>query len=183
MKRNHIKKYVLFIILLTTTSLFADSMLIESDSFQNGTNIPLKFAADGVEGGQNISPQLMWDNFPADTKSYAILMWDKHPIAQKWVHWAVKNIPANTTELPEGASGKKMPKGSVELINTSKTKGYFGPQPPAGSGKHEYLITIYALNVSKLKLYGKVSRKKFLRAIKGKVIDQATIKGYFEVKE
>ena len=168
MKRNHIKKYVLFIILLTTTSLFADSMLIESDSFQNGTNIPLKFAADGVEGGQNISPQLMWD---------------KHPIAQKWVHWAVKNIPANTTELPEGASGKKMPKGSVELINTSKTKGYFGPQPPAGSGKHEYLITIYALNVSKLKLYGKVSRKKFLRAIKGKVIDQATIKGYFEVKE
>ena len=181
MKKIMKLKTIFIIILLMSISLFAgDGMTVESDSFGHKKNIPVDFANTGIDGGQNVSPHIVWDNIPADTKSIAVLMWDKHPIANKWVHWAVINISPGG-ELVEGASNSdQMPKGSRELKNSWGEKGYGGPQPPSGTGRHKYIITVYALSVKKVNLSGEMTRKKFRRAIKGKVLEKKSYVGYFK---
>lgn len=146
---------------------------LKSSAFKNNQTIPTKYA-------KNISIPLSWGNPPGDVKSFAISIIDRHPVADNWVHWLVINIPANTSFLPEGVSGSdKMPEGSLELNNTFGFKGYGGPQPPPGSGVHDYETTIYALSIEEISLIGGVSASEFESAINGKVIAKATLIGKF----
>lgn len=98
--------------------------------------------------GQNISPQLSWENAPADTKAFAVTMYDKDaPTGSGFWHWVVFNIPANVTELKSGAgdpSKNLMPKDAIQGNTDYGKPGYGGPCPPPGA-PHQYLITVYAL--------------------------------------
>lgn len=152
---------------------------LKSSAFEGGQRMPTKYANTGV-GGQNISIPLSWGNPPEGTQSFAIAMVDRHPVANNWVHWLVINIPNSTTSLPEGASGtNSIPAGSKELNNTFRFQGYGGPQPPPGTGDHDYETTIYALNVESLTLEPNVSLGNFMSAIEGKVIGSAKLTGRF----
>ncbi|MBI4744608.1 MAG: YbhB/YbcL family Raf kinase inhibitor-like protein [Actinobacteria bacterium] len=156
------------------------SFKLKSSAFENNQTIPAKYANTGVSGGENISVPLSWENPPGDVKSFAVSIIDRHPIADNWVHWLVINIPANTTSLPEGASGSdKIPGGSLELNNTFGFKGYGGPQPPPRSGAHNYEVTMYALNTEGISLTGEISASEFESAVNGKVIAKATLIGKF----
>lgn len=153
---------------------------LTSSAFGNGQSIPVKYANKGVSGGENISIPLSWENAPEGTKSFAIAMVDRHPIADNWVHWLVINIPASATSLAEGASGSnKMPASAEELNNTFGYVGYGGPQPPPGSGDHDYETTIYALNVEKLSLNANTTLDQFLSAIEGQTLGTAKLTGKF----
>ena len=155
-------------------------MIITSSAFQEGQPIPKKYAYNGVAGGKNASLPLSWKEVPPGTKSFALSLIDPHPVARNWVHWFVINIPRDVTELHEGASHHKMPQGSVELYNTYGELGYGGPEPPAGSGVHPYIVTLYALNVSALELPEKATLPAFTNALEGKVIATAAITGTYE---
>jgi hypothetical protein len=153
---------------------------LKSTAFENEGNIPVKYANTGVSGGENISIPLSWENPPEGTKSFAIAMVDIHPIANNWVHWLVINIPSNITFLPEGASGtEKMPAGCKELNNTWGFEGYGGPQPPPGSGDHDYVTTIYALDVESIPLEKNTSLNQFQSAIEPHVLATAQLNGKF----
>lgn len=153
-------------------------MVIDSASYPDNTSMPVKYARALVKGGENISPHYTWMDVPVGTKSFVLAMVDHHPIASNWVHWIVINIPANCNMIQEGASNTdKMPWKSIELINTFGTKGYGGPQPPVGSGRHYYDTTLYALNVEKLDLAGRVSESELLINLKKYLIDKAVIRG------
>ena len=103
--------------------------------------------------GANISPQLMWKDAPAGTKSFAITMYDPDaPTGSGWWHWVVVNIPADVHKLDTGASPKAMPKGAVEIVNDYGISAYGGPCPPEGDKPHRYIFTVYALDVAKLDL-------------------------------
>jgi Raf kinase inhibitor-like YbhB/YbcL family protein len=109
------------------------------------------FNGFGCTGG-NTSPQLAWSGAPAGTKSFALTMYDPDaPTGSGWWHWIVVNMPATTTKLDAGASGKNMPAGAQELRTDFGKPGYGGPCPPPGA-PHRYIFTIYALNVEKLDL-------------------------------
>jgi hypothetical protein len=153
---------------------------IKSSAFEHGGKIPVKYANTGVSGGENISIPLTWENPPEGTKSFAIAMVDIHPIANNWVHWLVINIPSSANSIPEGASGTdKMPAGSKELNNTFGFVGYGGPQPPPGSGDHEYVTTIYALDVENISLDENTTLGEFQSAIEGHVLAKAQLSGKF----
>ncbi len=154
-------------------------MEIECSAFKDGGKIPVQYVT-AAAGGKNISIPLAWKNAPAGTKSFALSIVDPHPVARNWVHWLVVNIPATASFLEEGASGKKMPPGAVELKNSFGQTGYGGPQPPQGSGEHPYVATLYALNVEKVNLGANTSLADFKKAIEGKVLQSATITGKYE---
>ena len=106
--------------------------------------------------GNNLSPQLYWADAPTGTKSFAITMYDPDaPTGSGWWHWVVFNLPASCKELPQGAGNalkQLMPLGTVQSLNDFGSYGYGGPCPPENDGIHEYIITIYALDVDKLEL-------------------------------
>ena len=153
--------------------------VLRSAAFENGKSMPARFATADA-GGSNISPPLEWTGAPAGTKSFALACIDRHPIARNWVHWLVVNIPASVTSLPEGASPSRMPPGSLELVNSYGDIGWGGPQPPPGSGVHNYEFTVYALSVEQLDLLPRTSLDAFEAAIAGKVLGKAVLVGTFE---
>jgi Raf kinase inhibitor-like YbhB/YbcL family protein len=105
-------------------------------------------------GGEDVSPQLSWSGFPEETKSFAVTVYDPDaPTLSGFWHWAVANLPADVTELPEGAGdGSQLPGGALTLRNDAGQRRYIGAAPPAGHGPHRYYITVAAVDVDKLDL-------------------------------
>jgi hypothetical protein len=157
--------------------------LLKCTSYPDGGDIPLKYAHTSVKGGWNVSPCFTWEDPPIAAKSFALSIIDPHPVANNWVHWIVAEIPFRERSLPEGASRtRQMPPDAQELINSYNELGYGGPAPPKGSGVHPYVATIYALNVPNLRLDKSAPLSKFLRALEGKVIAEASMTGNYEQK-
>ncbi len=104
--------------------------------------------------GKNVSPALKWSGAPAGTKGYALTVYDPDaPTGSGWWHWVVYNIPANATELPEGAGtadGKGLPAGSAQGKTDFGAPGFGGACPPKGDKPHRYVFTVYALKTDKL---------------------------------
>ena len=169
---------ILILLLNQKNVLGGETMEISSSAFKDGEKIPIQYVMPGA-GGKNISIPLAWKNVPTGTKSFCLSIVDPHPVAQNWVHWLVINIPPQVTSIEEGASKKKIPKGSVELKSSFGDVGYGGPQPPKGTGDHPYVVTLYALNVEILDLGTNTSLSAFKKAIEGKVIGSASITGKY----
>jgi Raf kinase inhibitor-like YbhB/YbcL family protein len=149
---------------------------LTSTAFKNGGRIDIMYT-------NSDSIPLAWNKAPKGTKSFAVFMVDLHPVADNWVHWVVVDIPAVERTLADGASGTdKLPADSKELINSSYTKGYSGPQPPYGSGDHEYKFILYALNVKTLDAPENdgISYADFQILVKDHVIESAEISGFYE---
>jgi len=139
-----------------------------------------RFANHGVVGGQNVSPALSWEDVPVGTASFALTVVDIHPIANDWVHWLIVNLSAETRALEENCSRKKIPAGAKELFNSFGTQGYGGPQPPKGSGPHQYVTSVYALDLLSLDLSANASLAAFKKAIENHVLASSSIVGLFE---
>jgi glucose/arabinose dehydrogenase len=75
-------------------------MTLTSTAFADNGNIPARYTCtqDGVSGN-DISPQLAWSNAPQGTQSLAMTFIDT---ANGGKHWAIWDIPATKTSLPEG---------------------------------------------------------------------------------
>jgi Raf kinase inhibitor-like YbhB/YbcL family protein len=165
-------------LLVTALAQGGNAMELKSAAFADGGKIPQKYVMPGA-GGQNLSLPLQWSGVPAGAQSFALSIVDPHPVANNWVHWLVINLPADAQGLEEGASGQKMPAGAAELNNSWRKPGYGGPQPPAGTGDHPYVVTLYALNVPKLDLKPATDLAGFQKALEGKILDTAQITGYY----
>jgi Raf kinase inhibitor-like YbhB/YbcL family protein len=104
----------------------------------------------GVPGGLDLSPHLAWQGAPAETKSFVVTAYDPDaPTVSGMWHWAVANIPATVTSLPEGAGSPdfELPEGAMCLPNESRMRQYVGAVPPAGDGPHRYFFIVSALDV------------------------------------
>lgn len=161
-----------------TTSAFRADEAGSSGSGGLPDAIPVRFAMRGMSGGRNISIPYSWNPAPHGTKSFALTLIDEAPVASEWVHWMVIDIPANASALAEGASGTpQMPHGARELYSTYGFVGYGGPQPPAGTGAHPYVATLYALDIARLQLPADATLAQFNQAIAGHVVASQTCTG------
>ncbi|SEH75894.1 phospholipid-binding protein, PBP family [Mycolicibacterium rutilum] len=105
-------------------------------------------------GGSDISPHLTWSGFPEETRSFAVTVYDPDaPTASGFWHWAVANLPATVTELPEGiGDGSSLPGDAITLRNDAGAKRFIGAAPPPGHGPHRYFIVVHAVGAEKLDL-------------------------------
>ncbi|MHA6800102.1 YbhB/YbcL family Raf kinase inhibitor-like protein [Bounagaea algeriensis] len=105
-------------------------------------------------GGSDTSPHLAWRGFPTATASFAVTCFDPGaPTPSGFWHWAVCDIPAETTELPAGAGdpdGAALPEGALTLRNDASIRQYLGAAPPGGNGVHHYYFVVHAVDVAKL---------------------------------
>jgi len=153
------------------------SLKLTSKDFQEGGTIALK----NTSYGQNLSPELSWMGTPQGTGSFALICGDpdaKRVAGKEWLHWAVVDLPPETTSLPEGA--KKLPGSARQLRNDFGKETYGGPRPPAGTGVHHYTFALYALKSKSLSVKSGVSLDAIREAIKVDVIDQAKLTGTYE---
>lgn len=139
-------------IALIAFSAHSYALELTSSDISEGQLMSSKFEYKGMgcDGG-NLSPQLSWSNAPKGTKSFAITAFDPDaPTGSGWWHWTVLNIPATTTSLEQGASGKL--KIGHETRTDYGKPGYGGVCPPEGDGMHRYQFTIWALPEAKIDL-------------------------------
>jgi Raf kinase inhibitor-like YbhB/YbcL family protein len=133
---------------------------VTSTTIADGAPLPQAqlSGAFGVPGGEDRSPQLSWSGVPAGTKSYAVTVYDPDaPTGSGFWHWAVANLPADVTSLPEGAGdddGHALPTGAVQLRNDAGAARFYGGAPPAGHGEHRYVVVVHALDVEDIGLPG-----------------------------
>ena len=159
------------------------SFALRSAAFGNNERIPDKYCHGGVAGRENISLPFNWVNPPKGTQSFALVMHMPY-YDGKNINWAVFNIPADCSLIDENASGNNMPAGSVELKNTWRTQGYFGPEPERGpiERETEYIATIYALNTTVMLNTGEYkSGWEIDNILAGKVIAKAEITGTYSI--
>jgi Raf kinase inhibitor-like YbhB/YbcL family protein len=94
----------------------------------------------GGTPGTGASPALSWSGVPDGTNNVAIVVTDL--TANGFVHWAMVGVAPTVTSLPEGVAGQY----AVQGKNGFGKLGWGGPCPPAGSGQHEYLVQVFALD-------------------------------------
>lgn len=93
----------------------------------------------------NPNPAVAWTDAPAGTVAFALVFDD--PDAGDYPHWAMVNIPAESSGLDAGISGETvdgaLPGDAYELANGFGWTGYLGSCPPA---PHTYRWRLWALS-------------------------------------
>lgn len=121
-------KSVLAISILAAGSAQAFELI--SNDIQEGDPMAktFEYSSWGCDG-DNLSPQLMWNDAPAGTKSFAITAYDPDaPTESGFWHWVAFDIPATVSELPRGVDISKV--GGKEGRIDYGTVGYGGACPP-----------------------------------------------------
>src|SRR5579863_3709685 len=140
---------------------------------KDGTELPVKYSCSNAPSG--VSPRIQWMNVPGGTQSFAILLHDPEPRPQKSIiditHWFIYNIPATTTELPEGVPNGDLPNGAKQIKSVRQFAGYFGPCAPPWL-YHHYTFELYALD-TKLDLSADATRADAMKAIDGHILGAA----------
>ena len=149
-------------------------MRLTSTAFADGAGIPRRFSCDG----DDISPALAWSGAPAATRSFVMLCDDPDAPGGTWHHWAAYDIPADRTELAEGAGTPGAP-GLRQAVNDFEKPGYGGPCPPLRHGIHHYHFRLLALAVDRLAVAGNPTCGAVEREARRHVLDEATLVGVY----
>ncbi len=129
----------------------------------------------------NRSPQLSWSGAPEGTKSFAVTCYDPDaPTGSGFWHWTVANLPADVTELAEGASSAGLPEGAVEGRTDFGPPGFGGAAPPPGHGPHRYIFTVFAVDTERLDVTPENSGAIFGFNLHFHTLARASITGVYE---
>lgn len=147
-------------------------MNIKSPTFNNGKSIPSQYTCDG----EGVNPELVFSDVPTGAKSLALIMDDPDSPTGIWTHWLLWNISPNIKEISEG----KVPRGAVQGETTFGASHYGGPCP--GKGNHRYFFKLYALDTM-LNIPAGTVKDKFIEIMKGHIIAEAEMYGWYERKK
>ena len=166
-------------------------MDIRSQVFDNGGKLPAKC---GAMGG-NEFPRMVWRFPPEKTATFALTVIDKNYAENKtiaewgnvtlppkanlkggeYAHLILVNIPATERSILKETDFGTILTGTLAEFG-QKGDVYAGPNPPPGTGVHEYEFKVYALD-TKLNLKASDTLKEFFAAISGHVLATAAING------
>lgn len=149
-------------------------MWLRSDAFADGEPIPLRFTCEGAD----LSPPLDWGDVPAGTESLVLLCEDPDAPAGLWRHWAAYDLAPSRTWLAEGIGPDD--DGLRQAVNDGRIRGYSGPCPPKGHGRHRYRFRLQALSVPHLALPPRAGCVAVERAARDHLLAEAVLTGTCE---
>lgn len=152
------------------------SLSLNSDAIaENGTFDP-RYTCDL----DNSSPELRWDNVPAETAGFVVMAEDIDAHGGTFTHWLIYNIPAQVHHLPAGIPPQDtLPNGIRQGINSFGKLGYSGPCPPMGDRTHRYHFRVFALRQLPT-LGSRLRRDDLLRAIEPYIISTGRLQGHYQ---
>ena len=147
---------------------------LSSPAFEAGAMIPV----ENTCRGSDISPELVWGEPPAGTRSFVLIMDDPDAPAGTFVHWVIFNIPASARGLPASLPrDEKLTDGTVQGRMGGRDVGYRGPCPP--SGTHRYFFKLFALDTM-LNLTSDARAQDLTKAMEGHVLAKGELMGVFK---
>lgn len=165
--------FIFLLSLLFSFHVFANPVFtIKSPAFENNKKIPELYTCDG----KDISPQLAWNDAPANTETFALIVHDPDAPKGTVYHWVLFNIPKDTNLIAENSSP---PESSITGKNTAGNHSYKGPCPP--KGEHRYFFTLYALD-TKLSLKDSANASEVLAEITKHTLAKTEIIGRYSRK-
>jgi hypothetical protein len=144
---------------------------LTSTAFADGASIPRQHTCDGA----NQSPQLIWADPPAGTRSFVLIVDDPDAPSGTFTHWVLVDIPASASELSAGQGA-----GGIGGRNDFGRTGYGGPCPPRGHGVHRYYFRLSALDSPSLNLGRNPTRDSVQDKMRGHVLATAELMGRYE---
>jgi Raf kinase inhibitor-like YbhB/YbcL family protein len=119
-------------------------------------------------------------------------------------HWVLVDLPASLTEIKQGEfSNDVTPRGKPGPISLYGSRqgindytgwfaadndmrgdyyGYDGPCPPWNDEiRHRYVFTLFALDIAALPLEGKFTGPEVREAMRGHILDQASLSGVYSL--
>ena len=149
------------------------ALVLTSPAFPDGGTIPVQHSCDGSDS----SPPLRWSGAPESTRSFALVSADPDAPGRTFYHWAIYDIPATVTSLPEHYPPETRDHVR-QAINDFGRRGYGGPCPPRGR-PHHYHFTLYALKVAQLSVDAAPHCRDVEAAARKNAIGQAALIGVF----
>ena len=121
---------------------------LSSSTFSNGGTLPLSMVYNQCSyypGGDDQSPELSWNHAPWGTRSFVVILYD---VTASFTHWGMYNIAPTRSGLPENAGVAGSTYGT-QIANDFGDISYDGPCPPPSLTpvSHQYVFTVYALDV------------------------------------
>jgi Raf kinase inhibitor-like YbhB/YbcL family protein len=151
-------------------------MTLQSSAFQDGGQIPRRYAGDG----DNMRPPLSWSGVPAGTRSLALVVDDPDaPGSLPFVHWLIYDLPAELGGLPEGPAGEGLPAGAAQGRNSYGRDAYAGPRPPPGPA-HHYRFRLRALDHHAERLPAGLDGRALEVAMEGHALAEAVLVGTYQ---
>jgi hypothetical protein len=152
------------------------ALTLNIPAFANGAVIPARHTCDGADE----SPALAWADIPPGVKSFALIVEDPDAPVGTWNHWLLWDVPASAQGLPPGFEAGST---GVSGRNDFGRRGYGGPCPPPGHGRHRYFFRLFALDRKTLGLAEGSSRRALDNALAGHIIAAAEYLGVYERKK
>jgi Raf kinase inhibitor-like YbhB/YbcL family protein len=142
---------------------------LESSAFGNAQAIPNRHSCEG----EDLSPPLRWSNAPGGARSLALVVDDPDAPGGVFTHWLAWGLDPDAAGLGEGEPAPR------EGQNDFGTRGYRGPCPPPGHGRHRYVFRLYALDAEP-ELAAGAAKAELEQAIAGHVLTTAELVGTYE---
>jgi len=142
---------------------------LSSPAFDDSALVPVRHTCDG----DDVSPPLVWVDPPEGTRAFALIVDDPDAPSGTFTHWLLTDIPAAERSIGEGRSS------GVAGKNDFGRRGYGGPCPPRGHGRHRYRFHLHALS-EPLGLGAGVDRRGIDGALGNRIIATAVLSGWYE---
>ena len=155
------------------------TLVLKSDAFDDGGDIPVKYTCDGAD----VSPGIYWEGMPLQTASLVLIVDDPDapdPASPRmvWDHWVLYNIPPSAGGLPEAVTAAQLPAGCGQGLNSWGRTGYGGPCPSVG--RHRYFHQLYALDTRLPADLGTPTKDQLRLAMDEHIIGRAVLVGTYE---
>ncbi len=115
------------------------ALVLSSSAIDQDGAYPIEHTCEGLD----VSPPLEWSGGPDGAAGYGLAMVDT---TEGLIHWAMWDIPASVSSVPENIEKTAEPDDPAGAKQTvaydGATRGWLGPCPPE---THDYTIYLYAV--------------------------------------